>query len=141
MKIVILGSCAFRNEKLACKKKLNEMGHEAIMHSDFDAFAKGEKQELWNQIQNNHAQAKKEQNYIKWYYKAIVNSDAALVINLDKNGKKSYIGGNVLMEMGFAHVHDKKIFLYNPLPEDPSFLDEIEAMYDEVINGDLKKIK
>lgn len=37
----------------------------------------------------------------------ICGSDAILVLNYDKKGIKNYIGGNTLMEMGFAHVHDK----------------------------------
>ena len=42
--------------------------------------------------------------------------------------------------MGFAHVHNKKIFLLNPLPQNCSYLDEIKAMYDKIINEDLAKI-
>ncbi len=44
------------------------------------------------------------------------------------------------MEMGFAHVNGKKIFLLNPIPEDVPYTDEIKAMADVVINGDLIKI-
>ena len=58
----------------------------------------------------------------------------------DKNGIKNYIGGNTLMEMGFAHVNDKKIFLLNPIPEEVSYADEIKAMVDVVINGDLNRV-
>ena len=44
------------------------------------------------------------------------------------------------MEMGFAHVNDKKIFLLNPIPKNVSYIDEIEAMVDEILDGDLEKI-
>jgi hypothetical protein len=70
-----------------------------------------------------------------------VGSDAILVCNFDKKGIKNYIGGNTLMEIGFAHVNDKKIFLYNPIPEDVPYVDEIKAMIDAVINNDLNLIK
>jgi len=43
--------------------------------------------------------------------------------------------------MGFAHVNDKKIFLLNPLPEESPYIDEIKAMVNIVLNGDLAKIK
>jgi predicted RNA-binding protein with PUA domain len=68
-----------------------------------------------------------------------VSSDAILVLNFDKNGVKNYIGGNTLMEIGFAHVHDKKIFLLNPIPDMP-YKDEIEATDPVVLSGDLSKI-
>jgi len=124
------------------KKLLADLGHEAIVHPDYEAFINGDKQEIWNQVINGeHAEAKKAQGYIKWYYDAICNSDGILVLNFDKKGIKNYIGGNVLMEIGYAHVHDKKIFLLNPIPEEVSYADEIKATYDVVLNGDLNNIK
>ena len=44
------------------------------------------------------------------------------------------------MEIGFAHVHGKKIFLLNDIP-DVSYKDEIEAMYGVILRGDLSLIK
>ena len=52
----------------------------------------------------------------------------------------NYIGGNTLMEIAFAYVNDKKIFLLNPVPE-VSYKDEILAMYTKVLNGDLQEIE
>lgn len=141
MKITILGSNAFRREMVENKNKLIELGHEVIVHPDYEAFVRGEAKDLFERMEKEHAKVKKENGYIKWYYNSIVNSDAVLVLNLNKNGKENYIGGNVLMEIGFAHVHGKKIYLYNPVPEYSSYIDEILAMYDEIINGDLTKIK
>ena len=54
----------------------------------------------------------------------IQKSDAILVLNLTKNGIENYIGGNTFLEMGFAHVLEKKIFVYNKLP-DVGYKDEI----------------
>ena len=73
-------------------------------------------------------------------YDAIFNSDAILVLNFDKRDIKNYVGGNTLMEIGFAHVNDKKIFLLNPIPEDVSYVDEIKAMVDNILEDDLNKI-
>jgi len=140
MKIVICGSNAFRKEMLEYVNKLRELGHEGIIHPDYEAFAKGEKQDVWQDIQKEHWAAKRKYNYIKWYYNAIVNSDAILVLNFNKKGIKNYIGGNTLMEIGFAHVNDKKVFLMNPIPEEVSYFDEIKAMVDEIIDNDLNKI-
>ena len=66
--------------------------------------------------------------------------NAVLVLNPDKKGIKNYIGGNTLIEMGFAYVLDKKIFLYNPIPE-MSYTDEIKAMKPIILNKDLSKIE
>lgn len=67
-------------------------------------------------------------------------ADAILVANFDKNGIKNYIGGNTLMEIGFAHVLNQKIFLLNPIPEIKYYKSEIEAVKPVIINGDLGKI-
>jgi NTP pyrophosphatase (non-canonical NTP hydrolase) len=140
VKIVVCGSNAFREKMIEFKNKLNEMGHEGVIHPDYEAFARGEKQEVWKQIQADHARAKKENNYIGWYHDAIVSSDAILVLNYDKNGIANYVGGNTLMEIAFAHTSGKKVFLINPVPQEVSYADEIGAMYDEILYGDLSKI-
>ena len=62
-----------------------------------------------------------------------------LVLNFEKNGVKNYIGGNTLMEIGFAYVHYKKIFLFNPIP-DMHYKDELKAMEPIIINRKLSLI-
>jgi hypothetical protein len=141
MKITICGSSKFRNEMVEYMEKLESLGHNVIVHEHYIKSVKGEMPELMERVNREHAVLKREQNYIKWYHNAIQNSDAILVLNFNKNGIKNYIGGNTLMEIGFAHVNDKKVFLLNPIPEDVSYADEIKAMADEIINGDLNKIK
>jgi hypothetical protein len=44
------------------------------------------------------------------------------------------------MEIGFAHVLEKKIFLMNPVPDIEYYRSEIEAVRPVIINGDLTKI-
>lgn len=77
---------------------------------------------------------------IKRYWDFIKSSDAILVINEEKKGIKNYIGGNTLMEMGFAYGHNKFIFLYNPIPERSErmhYVDELINMNPTIINKDL----
>ncbi len=78
---------------------------------------------------------------IREFWNMMQGGDAVLVVNLDKHGIKNYIGGNTLMEIGFAHVLDQKIFLYNPIPEIPYYKSEIEAVRPLILNGDLAKIR
>jgi hypothetical protein len=143
MKITIIGSSRFKERKVALKKELEDLGHEPIIHPHYEAFVRGEEQEVWNMVEGGeHARAKIENDYIKWYYNAIVESDAILVVNLKKGEKTNYIGGNTFLEMGFAYVHDKNIFVYNDLPTEAfcPYLDEIEAFETKIIHGDLSNI-
>jgi hypothetical protein len=140
MKITICGSVKFRKEMVDVRDLLNKMGHEGIIHQVMEDLTLGKNPELMKKIEENHAQAKRDGGFIKWYYNSIKNSDAILVLNYDKNGIRNYIGGNTLMEIGFAYVSDKKIFLLNPIPEEVSYADEIKAMIDVILNGDLSKI-
>ncbi len=141
MKLTICGSSVFREKMIEYKKLLQELGHEAIVHPDYEAYVRGEKSEIMARLAaGEHAAVKKENGYIKWYYSAIVGSEGILVLNFEKNGVPNYIGGNTLMEIAFAHVNDKKIFLLNPMPE-VAYKDEIEAMYTKVLNGDLRAIE
>lgn len=78
-------------------------------------------------------------DYIKRYFNLIKESDAILVLNFDKNGIKNYIGGNALIELGFAYVLDKPIFLYNDVPV-MQYTDEILDVNPIVIKGNLAKL-
>ena len=141
MKITICGSIKFADKLVDIYRQLEKPGHEPIMHEDMFGIADGTAKELIDGIGLDHSEIKKKHNYIKLWHNLIVSGDAILVCNFDKNGIKNYIGGNTLMEIGFAHTNDKKVFLLNPIPEDVSYVDEIKAMVDVVIEGDLKKIE
>ena len=139
MRITICGSSTFRIDMVEFKKRLTGLGHEAIVHPVYEELVAGRNPELAERIKHEHANVKREGDFIRWYYNSIVGSDAILVLNFDKNGIQNYVGGNTLMEMGYAHVHDKKIFLLNPVPN-ISYSDEIFAMDPVILNGNLKRI-
>lgn len=140
MKITICGSVKFADKLVDIYRQLEALGHEPMMHEDMFGIADGTAKELIDGIGLDHSEIKKKHNFIKLWHDLIVSGDAILVCNFDKNGIKNYIGGNTLMEIGFAHTNDKKVFLLNSIPEDVSYADEIKAMADVVIEGDLKKI-
>lgn len=77
---------------------------------------------------------------IRRYWKIIQQTDAILVANYDKKGIVGYIGGNTFLEMGFAHVLDKPIYLLNNIP-DMLYRDEMLAMQPTIIHGDVSKIR
>lgn len=78
---------------------------------------------------------------IREFWQIMQGTDAVLVANYDKNDIKNYIGGNTLMEIGFAHVLNQKIFLLHPIPDIPYYKTEIKAMEPIILNGDLGKIR
>ncbi len=140
MKITICGSVKFAKELVEIYYQLEKLNHKPIMHVDMFGIADGTAKELIDNIKTDHGETKKKYNFIKIWHDLIVSGEAILVCNFTKNGLKNYIGGNTLMEMGFAYVNNKKIFLLNPLPQDVPYLDEIRAMEPIIINGDLDKI-
>ena len=97
---------------------------------------------MWNLGREKH-QEFKAQMY-KQSEKTIKNMDAVLVLNIDKitNEKieKNYIGGATFLEIYDAFRLNKKIYLYNDIPEGMLY-DEIQGFAPIIINGDLSKIK
>lgn len=141
MKITICGSMKHADKMVAAYRELEKLGHEPIMHPDVFGIADGTNKALIDGIVQDHAEVKKKYNFIKIWHGLIMGSDAILVCNYDKKGIKNYIGGNTLMEIGFAYTADKKIFLMNPIPTEVSYTDEIKSMVTEMIGGELGKIK
>lgn len=90
--------------------------------------------------EKERAQDKKQNDLIKRYYEQIKEYDAVLVVNTEKNDVANYIGANTFLEMGFAHVLGKKLYILNEIPEG-GFRDEIEAMEPTVLHGDLSLLK
>lgn len=144
MRIVICSSVAFGEEIMNAKETLGERGFEVVIPTGLEDYlndsALKQRASGWGTVEG--AQRKIEMNLIKGYYDEIFKSDAILVINKDKTGIKNYIGGNSFLEMGFAHVLGKPIYVLNPLPEKLKvFYQELVAMQPVVLNGDLSLIK
>ncbi|MEK9134969.1 MAG: hypothetical protein AAB451_01585 [Patescibacteria group bacterium] len=136
MKIGIIGSMQFVDKMIEVRNKLKALGHNAFLtdlHKTMIGKTDGE-------IEKIKLYQKYNLDAIRVFWKAMQGADAVLVLNFDKNGIKNYIGGNTLMEIGFAHVLNQKIFLWNPIPEMPYCKTEIEAMKPVIINGDLNLI-
>ena len=139
MKITVVGSMAFAGKMVETYRKLREMGHEPQMREGVFGIADGTARELIEGIRQDHGALKRRLDIIRSWHDLIVAGDAILVCNFDKNGIKNYIGGNTLMEIGFAHVNRKKVFLLNPIPDMP-YTPEIKAMVDVVLDGRLEGI-
>jgi len=137
MKIGIISSMQNAEKMLVLKTKLKKMGHKAFVSKFAEAMVgkSDEEKEKMKLHQKNNLDA------IREFWKLMQGADAVLVANYDKGRIKNYIGGNTLMEIGFAHVLNQKIFLLNPIPDIPYYKTELKAMRPVVINGDITKIR
>jgi hypothetical protein len=136
MKIGVVGSMQFTEKMIAIKDELKGMGHDSFLTNLASPFV-GKSDEEKEKIKIDQ---KKNKDAIREFWKLMQGADAIIVANYDKHGIKNYIGGNTLMEIGFAHVLNQKIFLLNPIPEIPYYKTEIEAVKPVILNGDLSKI-
>ncbi len=122
----------FGKEMLDLKKSLIEIGHAVVLPKEIESYASGERkiEGKWEKLEGD---------VFKGYWNEIKNSDAVLIVNITKNTIENYIGGNSLIEMAYAHILDKKIYLLNPVP-DMSYKEEIEAMNPIVLKDNLRGI-
>lgn len=145
MKIVICASISFTHKIKEVADMLSADGYEVEIPWGSQKILNGDISfEHWQTVKEKEGDTsfrkKAEEDLIKRYFRLIKDADAIFVLNIDKKGIKNYIGGNTFLEMGFAHILDKKIFLLNEIPE-CSYLDEIRAMNPIILNGNVKKIK
>lgn len=123
------------------KNELISLGYEGWIHPHYELLVAGEMDTQIKRLERGEGAALKiENDYFKEHYKHICESDAVLVVNDEKNGVKNYIGGNVLIELGQAYVHNKKIFFLNGITADVPYLDEIIALQPICLEGDLQTI-
>jgi hypothetical protein len=137
MKIVISGSLSFPKRMIKVKKTLQKQGHQVFIPPLTHEYANGtrKKGNLKEEVQ-----AKKTTDTLKLYFKEIKKSNALLVLNYTNKGIRGYIGANTLIEMAFAHILGKKIYLLNPIPK-MAYQPEIVYMEPTVINKNLDLIQ
>lgn len=140
MKILIVCSKLFYPRIDEIKSKLEARGIEILLPNTYDNPSL--EQEMWNQGSEAHHEFKA--RMFRMSEEKISNVDAILVLNFDKekNGEvyKNYIGGATFLEMYDAFRLNKKIYMYNDIPEGMLY-DEIDGFNPIVINGNLDLIK
>ena len=135
MKIFIVCSKHFYNKIPEIKIKLENIGHKVAMPNSYDAPMKEE--EMKKQSKDKHIEWKAEM--LKRDKQNIEPNEAILVLNFEKNNQLNYIGGATFLEIFRAWEMGKKIFLYNPIPEN-IFKDELIGINPIIINGNLQQI-
>jgi len=135
MKIFICCSKHFYNKIPEIKDKLEKMGHIITLPNSYDRpFNEEEMKKLGKE---EHSKWKGEK--LKLQIDKVKQNDALLVLNFEKNGIQNYIGGATFLEMFKAWELEKKIFLFNQIPEG-MLKDEIIGFNPIIIEGDLSKI-
>lgn len=135
MKIFITASSQFYPKVSEVKKELEKAGHIVTPPNGFNT--PDAEVEVKNLSAEVHQRWKAKM--IKTDGEIVAANDAILVLNFEKRGQPNYIGGATFLEMFKAFELEKKIFLYNPIPEG-MLTDEILGFGPVVINGDLSLI-
>ena len=136
MKIFICASKHFYNQIEPIKKVLENKGHVITLPNSYDNPMREEEMKKIGDI--DHAKWKGEM--IRLQKEKVNSNDAILVLNFEKNNQINYIGGATFLEIYMAFELGKKIFLYNPIP-DNLLRDELLGMNPIIINGNLDLIK
>lgn len=137
MNIGIISSMHHSEKIIEAMNELIRLGHKPFVSSFIEEFL-GKDDEEKERIKINQ---KNNQDAIREFWRKMQGKDAVLVLNIERHGIPNYIGGNTLMEIGFAHVLNQKIFLYNPIPDIPYYKSEIEAVKPVILHGDLSLIE
>lgn len=142
MKIALMHSLDFSQEALDIKKRLEAKGHEVSRCYSVSRVEAGDLsvEEIKNmKLAGNFFDYTVSKDLIRWNWERLKKDEAILVLNFSKNNITNYIGGNTFLEMGFAHVLNKPIFLWHDIPQ-MSYTDEIKAMQPIIINGNINII-
>lgn len=140
--ITICSSASFYKQVLEVEKELKKLGFKVKIPHIARVMKKTNNFNVsfYKTWFENKKDYKIKTNLMKKHFKKVMEADAILVLNYDKNGIKGYIGGNVLMEMVLAFHYKKKIFIYDYLG-DLQIKEEIYGLNPIFINKDLKRIR
>jgi diphthamide synthase subunit DPH2 len=140
--IAICCSASFYRQALKAQKELRERGfkvkipstaHKMKRSGDFNV-------DTYKTWYKNAADYAMKTMLMKRHFKKVIQADAVVVLNYEKNGAAGYIGGNTLMEMAIAFHYKKPIYVLNPVPKTSPLYEEILGMNPIFLQGDLGKI-
>ncbi len=132
MKIFICASKHLYSHIPPIKEFLEKRGDIVTLPNSYDN--PGKEQSMKDLSPQDHSEWKA--SMIRLQKQKVSDNDAILVINTEKNGQENYIGGATFLEIYMAFELGKKIFLYNPIPEN-ILKDELLGMCPIIINKNL----
>ena len=111
----------FKEKFLATAEQLRELGSEA---------------QVPNYTDNNHTK----RQFIDEHLTMLKDCDALLVTNYLDDSGYGYIGASGFIEVGWAFALGKKIFMLNPVNPESPYAEDLDAVVDAVLNGDLRAL-
>jgi len=135
MNIFIICSKHFYDRVSEIADELKSYGHKTTFPNSYESPF--EEEDMKRKGLEHHINFK--QKMMRLHEPKIKINDAVLALNFDKNSQSNYIGGGTFMEIVKAWELNKKIYLYNPIPE-CIFTDELKGINPLIIHKDLTKI-
>lgn len=137
--ITICSSASFYKQLFDIEKELKKLGFAVKVPKTANIMRKRNNFDVnvYKTWFGNKKDYKIKTQLMKLHFKKVVESDAILVLNFEKNGIQGYIGGNVLMEMVIAFHYKKPIFIYNDISEDLPIKEEVYGLEPIFIQGNL----
>ena len=136
MKIFIICSKHFYSKIPQIKQELEKRRHIVTLPNSFEAPFKEEEMKVLGKKQ--HKEWKR--SMLALHEPKVKENDAVLVLNYNKEEQENYIGGATFLEIYKAYEYGKKIFLYNPIPEN-IFKDELTAIDPIILLWDISLIQ
>lgn len=134
MNIIIGSSISAADEVITVQKQLEKLGHRVEIPEGIKNDFLRNRTDVSS---SEKAGDKITYDLLRGYYEKIKTHDAVLVVNPQKRGIKDYIGANTLIEMAFAHVLGKKLYVLYSIP-DVIYTAEILATQPIVLQGNLQ---
>lgn len=140
--IAICSSVSFYKDVLAVQKEVKKLGFHVLIPTTARKMAKTGNFDpsYYKTWYKDPSQFHIKKHLMDEHFKKIKRSDAILVINLEKNNIKGYIGGNVLMEITASYLLKKPVFLWNAVDETNAFMEELHGMGVIAINQNPENI-
>lgn len=140
--ITICSSASFYKNVLEIEKQLKKLGFKVKIPQTAIKMRKSgnfnvEDYKTWFKNKEDY---KRKTKFMNDHLKKVIQADAILVVNNEKNGIPGYIGGNVLMEMTLAHHLKKKIFIWNEATSDLPIEEEVRGLNPVFIHQDVSQI-
>lgn len=140
--ITICSSASHYKQALEIEKQLKKLGFKVKIPKTANIMKKNNDFDVshYKTWYKNKKDYSKKTKLMLLHFKKVIESDAILVTNYEKNGIKGYIGGNALMEMTLAFINKKPIFILNPIDEKLTIKEEIYGLNSIFIDNDLTQI-
>jgi hypothetical protein len=132
VKIFLVGSKRAYGRVAQLSDELRGRGHSVTLPNNFDDPTREER----IKAEGDAAYAVWKAEMLRLQGEKVAANDAVLVVNIDKDTHRNYLGGATFLEVFKAWELNKRIYFLNPIP-DGILRDELIAMSPVVIDGDL----